>query len=181
MFSSAHTHQTGILGGTLAAGYATLKGHSATLWSVAATGQCFLLGSTFWATRTILKNSISQEKEASLRENLVYSTLAGAVAGGLGGAVRGRANIVPGTMMMSILGFGGTAALATIANTPNIFGTGKPLLQKLAETSCWPLRSLSDEEYKSELSEKMLVLDTEISLLDDKIAELKQKKVRGTI
>lgn len=114
-----------------------------------------------------------------LREDLVYSTLAGAVAGSLGGAVRGRANIVPGTMMMSILGFGGTAAFAAVTNAPNFFQKDKPLLQKLAETSWWPLRSLSDEEYKQELSEKILILDTEISLLDDKIVELQERKARG--
>lgn len=162
-----------MLGGTLAAAYATLKGHNAVLWTVAAGGQSFVLGSTFWATRIVLKKSFSNSAEVTLREDLLYSTVAGAVAGGVGGSLRSRANIAPGMLVMGTVGLGGTAIVKAVYSSPQLFETRKPILARLAETSWWPLRSLSDEEYKHELSEKALALEAEIAIIDENIAALR--------
>lgn len=51
-----------------------------------------------------------------------------------------------------------------------------------AEDSSWlsskwsPLRKLSDEEYEKIMSEKMLKVEAEIALIDDKIAELREEE-----
>jgi hypothetical protein len=57
------------------------------------------------------------------------------------------------------------------ANNPS-----KPLAQRMAESKWIPLRTLSDEEYRGMLGEKLLSVEAEIALLDDKIAELEKSR-----
>lgn len=43
-------------------------------------------------------------------------------------------------------------------------------------SSRWsPLKKLTDDEYRHVMSEKMLKLDAEIALIDEKIAELRER------
>lgn len=46
----------------------------------------------------------------------------------------------------------------------------------MAESKWVPLRTLSDQEYREMLSEKLLSIDAEIALLDDKIQELEKSR-----
>lgn len=46
----------------------------------------------------------------------------------------------------------------------------------MAESKWIPLRSLSDQEYREMLSEKLLSIEAEIALLDDKIEELEKSR-----
>jgi hypothetical protein len=57
------------------------------------------------------------------------------------------------------------------ANNPS-----RPLAQRMAESKWIPLRALSDEEYRDMLGEKLLSVEAEIALLDDKIAELEKSR-----
>jgi hypothetical protein len=57
------------------------------------------------------------------------------------------------------------------ANNPS-----KPLAQRMAESKWIPLRTLSDEEYRDMLGGKLLSVEAEIALLDDKIAELEKSR-----
>lgn len=58
----------------------------------------------------------------------------------------------------------------------NAHKTSKPLMQRMAESKWIPLRSLSDQEYREMLSEKLLSIEAEIALLDDKIEELEKSR-----
>jgi hypothetical protein len=58
----------------------------------------------------------------------------------------------------------------------NANNSSKPLVQRLAESKWIPLRTLSDEEYRGMLGEKLLSVEAEIALLDDKIAELEKSR-----
>lgn len=58
----------------------------------------------------------------------------------------------------------------------NAHKTSKPLMQRMAESKWVPLRTLSDEEYRGMLSEKLLSIEAEIALLDDKIEELEKSR-----
>ena len=49
-------------------------------------------------------------------------------------------------------------------------------MQRMAESKWIPLRTLSDQEYREMLSEKLLSIDAEIALLDDKIQELEKSR-----
>lgn len=52
----------------------------------------------------------------------------------------------------------------------------KPFLQRMADSKWIPLKSLSDDDYKAMLYEKMLSIETEMALIDDKIEELQKSK-----
>lgn len=49
-------------------------------------------------------------------------------------------------------------------------------MQRMADSKWIPLRSLSDEEYRGMLGEKLLSIEAEIALLDDKIEELEKSR-----
>jgi hypothetical protein len=46
----------------------------------------------------------------------------------------------------------------------------------MAESKWIPLRHLSDEEYRGMLSEKLLSIEAEIALLDEKIEDLEKTR-----
>lgn len=80
--------------------------------------------------------------------------------------------------MFSLLGYCGQSAFNRLdawqmekAQNPS-----KPLAQRIAESKWIPLRHLSDEEYRGILSEKLLSIEAEIALLDEKIEELEKTR-----
>lgn len=86
--------------------------------------------------------------------------------------------MVPGLVVFSLLGYGGQSAFNRLdtwqmerAQNPS-----KPLAQRMAESKWIPLRHLSDEEYRGILSEKLLSIEAEIALLDEKIEELEKTR-----
>jgi hypothetical protein len=52
----------------------------------------------------------------------------------------------------------------------------KPILQRIVDSKWVPLRSLSDDDFKNILSEKLLSIDAEIAILDEKIQDLQKEK-----
>lgn len=60
------------------------------------------------------------------------------------------------------------------ANTPS-----KPILQRIADSKWIPLKTLSDDEYRGILSEKLLSIEAEIAIIDEKIEELEKAKANG--
>lgn len=60
------------------------------------------------------------------------------------------------------------------ANVPS-----KPFLQRLADSKWVPLKSLSDDDYRGILNEKLLSIEAEVALLDEKIQELEKAKAVG--
>lgn len=58
----------------------------------------------------------------------------------------------------------------------NAHTTAKPLMQRMADSKWIPLRTLSDQEYRGMLDEKLLSVEAEIALIDDKIQELEKNR-----
>lgn len=72
-----------------------------------------------------------------------------------------------------MLGLGGELVfptLFTMAETPT---ERRPLLQRLSDSAWWPLKSLSDADYEKELTEKVLELDAQVAMIDERIGTLK--------
>lgn len=162
------------LGGTFSALYATVKGRNTVLWTAAAGVQCFVLGSTFWFSRTALRKNASGAHPLSRREELMYSSVAGSFAGMAGGALRGRHNIVPGAIVLGLLGLGGQASYTAFERMAESPAESRPLLDRLSSSKWWPLKSISDADYEKELTEKVISLEAEVAAIDEKIAALKQ-------
>ncbi|KAK0264307.1 hypothetical protein LTR01_001354 [Friedmanniomyces endolithicus] len=151
-----------------------LKGTTPFLFATAASIQTFALGTTFWACRsTILRTTFSGEQLQS--DLLKASSFAGGLSGGLVAAItRGRRSVLPATLMWSL--FGGIGQLAyngyATGNVTRQISPPEDFWTKMARQSWFPLKALSNEEYSEMLREKMLKVDVEIALLDDRIAAL---------
>lgn len=50
----------------------------------------------------------------------------------------------------------------------------KPWIERVAESKWVPFKILSDEQYKDMLNEKLLGVEVEIALIDDRIQELRK-------
>lgn len=170
-----------VTGGAFSAAYATLKGRPAVLWTAAAGAQCFVLGSTFWFTRSLLRHNAAQARPLTYREDLAYSSLAGTFAGLTGGALRGRGNILPGAIVLGLVGLGGQLGMtAFAANADAPAREKRPLLDRLSDSKWWPLKSLSDEDYECELQEKLVGLEAEMQMIDEKISTLRHQKATSS-
>ena len=87
--------------------------------------------------------------------------------------------LVPGVVVYSLLGYVGQSSFNAVEKwrLENAQSISKPLLQRMADSRWVPLRSLSDEDYKRILNEKLLSIETEIALLDEKILEIQSAEI----
>ncbi|KAJ6062089.1 uncharacterized protein N7446_006209 [Penicillium canescens] len=111
------------------------------------------------------------------KERTYVSALCGGVAGGSVTKLMGG-RLVPGAIIFSLLGYCGQSVFNRVDawQMANANNSSKPLVQRMAESKWIPLRTLSDEEYRGMLGEKLLSVEAEIALLDDKIAELEKSR-----
>ncbi|CAG7954750.1 unnamed protein product [Penicillium nalgiovense] len=117
------------------------------------------------------------QDKASLKERTYASALCGGIAGGSVTKLMGG-RLVPGAIIFSVLGYCGQRVFNRVDawQMENAHKTSKPLMQRMAESKWVPLRTLSDQEYREMLSEKLLSIDAELALLDDKIQELEKSR-----
>ncbi|KAL2829209.1 hypothetical protein BDW59DRAFT_142303 [Aspergillus cavernicola] len=141
----------------------------------------FACGTSFWWLRSNLLKHYYEDKATSKQRNYA-STVSGGVAGGAVTRLMGG-RLVPGVVVFSLLGYVGQISYNAIdrwqlkqANTPS-----KPFLERMAESKWIPLKSLSDDEYRGILSEKVLSIEADIALIDDKIEELEKAKLDGPV
>jgi hypothetical protein len=113
------------------------------------------------------------------RELLAASSIAGGLTGGvMGFLIRGKSNAAPGAIMFSLAGFAGQAAFNTLSARSEITEQEpKPnFWKRMSEKSWSPVTIMSDEEYAALLREKMIKVDAELSILDDRIAALRKEQ-----
>ncbi|KAL4903176.1 hypothetical protein BDW74DRAFT_156768 [Aspergillus multicolor] len=138
-------------------------------------------GTSFWWLRSnILKHYY--EDQATLTQRNYASTISGGLAGGAVTRLMGG-RFIPGLVVFSLCGYLGQVSHNTIdkwqleqAGKPS-----KPFLTRMAESKWIPLKPLSDDEYRGILSEKLLTIEAEIALIDDKIEELQMAKLEGMV
>ncbi|CBX96535.1 hypothetical protein LEMA_P108000.1 [Plenodomus lingam JN3] len=192
---------TGVFGLTSGAVYGTLRTETPVLFSLISGVQCFTLGTTFWGLRTAILNSdglqnwwyatrgsplkVRCDLEPTMNEKLQASTMAGALTGfSLGFVFRIPANVIPGTIFWGLFGYLGqrgynyfdarnTAAIERKARGEE--EPGESLMYRFAKSKWSPMSVLNDEEYEKMMQEKVLHVEAEIALIDDKIAELRKK------
>ncbi|EWZ38265.1 hypothetical protein FOCG_04818 [Fusarium oxysporum f. sp. radicis-lycopersici 26381] len=158
------------------------------VWGAFSGFQWFTLGTSFWCkfthqnhvlasgltsqvTRSIVVKAWGGEERLKNGDKTIASAIAGTAAGSVGGLIRGPKNILPAMLVFTTVGAGGQM----IANR---MATRKPKVHDENE-SFWtrwsPLKKLTDQEYRDMMSEKMLRIDADIALIDDRIAELKKQ------
>ncbi|OBT61360.1 hypothetical protein VE03_09322 [Pseudogymnoascus sp. 23342-1-I1] len=168
---------TGLSGLLFGAVSGVLRSTTPTLFALASGLQWFTLGSTFYATRTIVLRELQADTGESARK-VSASAIAGGVSGGIGGLLRSRRNVLPGTLIFATFGALGQAAYNYAdarqgakedSNGDAAGGKGGWLDSKWS-----PVKALSDEEYGRILEERLLKLEAEIALVDESIEEVKK-------
>ncbi|KAK2589938.1 hypothetical protein QQS21_012383 [Conoideocrella luteorostrata] len=132
--------------------------------------QWFMLGSSYWFTRTVGIRAYGGEDKMRRMDKVVVSGVAGSAAGAVAGLARGPTRLVPAIAIWGLIGASGQA----IANRSSSSATDK----SQADGGSWlsklsPLKKLTDEEYVDMMKEKILKVEVDIALIDDRIAELK--------
>ena len=143
--------------------------------------QWFVLGSTFWGTRSTLLQTLTPEQRTP--SNLLQvSTLSGGITGGVVGLlIRGRRNVLPGMVMFSLAGFAGQWAYNAFDSSRMRRESGdvlpnKPFSERMSGKGWSLMKVMSDAEYKELLKKQQMVVDAEIAVLDDKITALRTKQ-----
>ncbi|KAI5357665.1 hypothetical protein Slin15195_G035420 [Septoria linicola] len=156
-----------------------LKGLPTFLSAGATSLQTFGLGAVFTQTRlTIIRAWTTEQQLPTPGELTTATAVAGGFSGGAIGALfRGRRNVVPGAIMWSIFGATGQVLYNRWSAVPQqSVARGPGFWKRMSEKSWTPFTVLSNEEYAEMLKEKMLKVDVELSILDDKIAAIKEQQ-----
>ncbi|KAM5353861.1 hypothetical protein ACJ41O_000511 [Fusarium nematophilum] len=159
----------GVLAGV---GGSIVKEANPIVWGAVSGFQWFTLGTSFWFTRGVIVKAWGGEEQLRNSDKTKASAIAGTAAGAVGGLIRGPSNILPAMLVWTVVGAGGQM----IANR---FAARQPKVKD--ENDSWfrsrwsPLKKLTDEEYTDMMSEKMLRIDADIALIDDRIAELRKQ------
>ncbi|KAJ6119790.1 hypothetical protein N7523_004070 [Penicillium sp. IBT 18751x] len=133
-------------------------------------------GSAFWFLRSSIDH-IYFNDQASPQERAYVSALSGGISGAVVTRIMGGRPL-PGLIIFSLLGYCGQSAFNRVDRwqMEKAQNPGKPILQRMAESKWIPLRHLSDEDYRDILGEKLLSIEAEIALLDEKIQELEKTR-----
>jgi len=75
--------------------------------------------------------------------------------------------------MIGLLGFAGQAGYNMVSAAQPSPSSPRPSIVQLTESKWVPLKALSDQQYEEILQEKLLKVEVEISMIDEKIATLK--------
>ncbi|KAK5997566.1 hypothetical protein PT974_02929 [Cladobotryum mycophilum] len=132
--------------------------------------QWFTLGGTFWFARSVAVKSLGDEEQLSSPDKIKASAVGGSAAGALAGLIRGPTKILPAMALWGVLGATGQMVVNNInSREPKVKDENDSWMR-----SKWsPLRKITDEEYIDMMEEKILRVDVDIALIDDRIAELR--------
>jgi hypothetical protein len=129
----------------------------------------------------------------TLSDRVEASTIAGAFTGfSIGLLLRGPRNVIPGTIMFTLFGWGGQQGYNYLdkENSQEIreraalraTGDDRPketLVQKFAKSKWSPMSVLTDEQYEDMLQEKLLKVEAEIAIIDDRIESVKKMAIEA--
>lgn len=158
-----------------------IRGAPGFLFASASGLQTFALGTSFSFLRTGFVQIWAKDGQVTPPRDLVKaSALAGGFSGGaLGFLTRGRANTIPGAIMFTIFGASGQYVYNRWTAPKDLDAEPKKNFWKRMSERTWtPFRVLSNDEYADMLREKVLKLDVEIAVLNDKIVGLREQQVR---
>jgi hypothetical protein len=150
-------------------------------YAIACSVQPMILGTAFSFCRTtIVRESTLRNGEPTAGELVQASAIAGGVSAALVGlATRGRSHIIPGTIAFSIFAAGGQFVYNRWTVPRTVDPEHKGFWRRMSEKSWSPVKLLNDEEHANLLREKLLNVEVEIALIDDKIAALKAQEPKS--
>lgn len=192
----------------IGATYGTLRTTTPVLFSLVSGVQWFAIGTTFWGVRTAILNQTGlrnwwhvtrglpllprQDLNPTTKDRVRASTIAGAATGFSLGFLRGPRNVIPGTLMFTLFGWAGQHAYNYLdtRHSENVRTEAERReqktqieklnwLQRFARSSWSPMTELTDEQYEKMLNEKLLGVEVEIALIDEKIDKLRKEQKKA--
>ncbi|KKZ67593.1 hypothetical protein EMCG_06652 [[Emmonsia] crescens] len=147
--------------------------------SIAAGIHWFAFGTSTWWMRSNILRVQFDDKPTPGQRAFASSLSSGLSGGAIAFTIHRR--FIPGAVVFGIAGFLGQKSYDVIDRwqlsrdrTPQ-----KPLVQRMLESKWMLLKRLPDEEYIGMLNEKLLAVDAEIAVIDDKIAALRKLEASG--
>ncbi|KND89078.1 hypothetical protein TOPH_06280, partial [Tolypocladium ophioglossoides CBS 100239] len=132
--------------------------------------QWFTLGTSYWFTRTVAMRAWGGGEHMRPVDKTKASAIAGSAAGAVAGLMRGPPKILPAMALWGLVGAGGQVVA-------NRLEAREPRVKDDKDSQFWskwsPLKKLTDEEYVDMMGEKILKVEADIALIDDRIAELR--------
>ncbi|KAK3399330.1 hypothetical protein B0T20DRAFT_197722 [Sordaria brevicollis] len=163
----------GTLGIITGAALGIVRSAPVKLFAVATGIQWFVLSSSFWGSRQVALNALAQRADVSpSRDNLIATGAAGAFSGATAGLLRGPKNVLPGALVISMLGLGGAA----LQNKLRSGEQSESWFRKVIDGKWSPITRITNEDWERILEEKLLRVETEIAVLDDSIEELRKNE-----
>ncbi|KAL1797687.1 hypothetical protein ACET3X_004293 [Alternaria dauci] len=194
-----------IPGIVIGAFYGTLRTQTPVLFSIVSGAQWFAIGSTFWGIRTSILNHAGllnwwnitrgapsyplNDLHPTTSDRVRASTIAGALTGfNLGLLFRGPRNVIPGTIMFALFGWGGqrgynyldarNSSELRVQAELRARGEDKPkenLMHRIAKSKWSPMQVLTDDDYENMMQEKLLRVEAQIAVIDDKIDAMRKQ------
>ncbi|KAF2658870.1 hypothetical protein K491DRAFT_689715 [Lophiostoma macrostomum CBS 122681] len=190
--------------------YGTIRTSTPLLFSVISGLQWFAIGSTYWTIRTSILNRdglsnyfrytrgiplrARTDQHPTKSEKVTASSVSGSVTGAVLGLVfRGPKNVIPGTIMFGLCGFGGQH-LYEYLDSRNTRAVRRQMeiqervesgvkeevkdnwVQRAAKSKWSPMSVLTDEQYEEMMKEKILSVEVQIALIDDRIEGMRVKQ-----
>ncbi|EQL36976.1 hypothetical protein BDFG_01603 [Blastomyces dermatitidis ATCC 26199] len=152
-----------------------LRSPNPAIHSIAAGLHWFAFGtSTWWLRSNILRVQFDDKPTVGQRA-FASSVSSGLSGGAIAFSIHRR--FIPGAVIFGIAGFLGQKSYDVIHGwqlSRDQTAPRKPLFQRMLESKWMLLKPLPDDEYVGMLNEKLLAVDAEIAVIDDKIAALKR-------
>ncbi|KAF3400332.1 hypothetical protein DPV78_005572 [Talaromyces pinophilus] len=136
-------------------------------------------GTSFWFIRSNILH-FHYQNEATQQQRKYVSAISGGLSGGAITRLMG-AKFTPGFIVFSLVGYLGQTGF-NVAESWHQENAGKEaakpksILERMAASKWIPLRALSDDDFRDILKEKVLSIEVEIALLDDKIRSLEEER-----
>ncbi|EDN09312.1 hypothetical protein I7I51_04709 [Histoplasma capsulatum] len=154
-----------------------LRSPNPAIHSIAAGIHWFAFGTSSWWLRSNLLRVQFNDKPTAGQRAFASSVSSGLSGGAIAFSIHRR--FMPGAVIFGIAGFLGQKSYDVIDRwqlSRDRTAPQKPLVQRMLESKWMLLRPLPDEEYIEMLNEKLLAVDAEIAVIDDKIAALRTQE-----
>ncbi|EGC43859.1 conserved hypothetical protein [Histoplasma capsulatum var. duboisii H88] len=154
-----------------------LRSPNPAIHSIAAGIHWFAFGTSSWWLRSNILRIQFNDKPTAEQRAFASSVSSGLSGGAIAFSIHRR--FMPGAVIFGIAGFLGQKSYDVIDRwqlSRDRTAPQKPLVQRMLESKWMLLRPLPDEEYIEMLNEKLLAVDAEIAVIDDKIAALRTQE-----
>uniref|UniRef100_A0A093VGQ5 Uncharacterized protein n=1 Tax=Talaromyces marneffei PM1 TaxID=1077442 RepID=A0A093VGQ5_TALMA len=136
-------------------------------------------GASFWFIRSNILH-FHYQNEATQQQRKYVSAISGGLSGGAITRMMG-AKFTPGFIVFSLVSYLGQTGFNIAENwhqenAGKEASKSKSILERMAESKWIPLKALSDDDFRDILKEKVLSIEVEIALLDDKIRSLEEER-----